>query len=133
MPVTAGVASFTTLTLANPGTNFTLTATAGSLTSAPSAGITVTAITVPPPTPPPAPQIRSASVVFTQKTNPKTHKKIGRPVLTGYQFTFNTAMNSSTTGNSANYQVQTYAMSASRSGRKFKEEARAYQAMLASR
>ena len=53
------------------------------------------------------PQIQSATVLFTQKTN-KTHKPIGKPVLTGYQFTFNMAMNSSTTDNSANYLVQTY-------------------------
>ena len=35
-------------------------------------------------------------MVTTQKTN-KKDKPIGKPVLTGYQFTFNIAMNSSTT------------------------------------
>ena len=42
-----------------------------------------------------------------QKTNPKTHKKIGKPVLSGYQFIFDIAMNSSIT-NLNDYQVQIY-------------------------
>ena len=67
-----------------------------------------TAITVPAPTPPPAPQIQGATVVTTQKTN-KKGKPIGKPVLIGYQFTFNTAMNSSIT-NMNDYQVQTYVL-----------------------
>ena len=57
-------------------------------------------------------------MVFTQKTNPKTHKKIGKPVLTGYQFTFNTAMNSSIT-NVNDFQVQIYVPAKGR-GRNFK-------------
>jgi len=68
------------------------------------------------------PQIQSATVVFTQKTNPKTHKKIGKPVLTGYQFTFNTAMNPATTGSSANYQVQTYEYVRFKVGKKFQKK-----------
>ena len=115
MPVTAGVASFSTLTLANPGTNFTLTATAGILTSAPSAGINVTA-----PTPPPAPQVQGAIVLIFQKTN-KKGKKIDKPVLTGYQFTFNTAMNQATAGNAANYSVQNYVLVNMKVGKRIKK------------
>ena len=115
MPVTAGVASFSTLTLANPGTNFTLTATAGSLTSAPDAGINVTA-----PTPPPAPQVQGAIVLIFQKTN-KKGKKIDKPVLTGYQFTFNTAMNQATAGNAANYSVQNYVLVNMKVGKRIKK------------
>jgi len=227
MPVTTGtgVATLTKLTLANPGTGFTLTATAGSLTSAPSAGINVTtaapqatqlfvysqptapvtagspfslvidaltsskalassysgtvtltlaayppggslggtttvtasggiarfptnltlnlpgtyviqatasglssvsttAITVPNPPPPPAPQVQSPqspTVVTTQKRN-KRGNPIGRPVLSGYQFTFNMAMNPSTTGFSSNYIVQNYVQVRVKVGKRYQKQ-----------
>ncbi len=107
-----GVATFSGLALNNLGTAYTLKVTASGLSSA-----STTAITVANP-----PQIQSATVVFTQKTNPKTHKKIGKPVMTGYQFTFNTAMNPATTGSSANYQVQTYAYVSVKVGKKFQKK-----------
>ena len=31
--------------------------------------------------------------MYTQKVNPKTHKKVGKPVFAGYMITFSTAMN----------------------------------------
>ena len=107
-----GVATFSGLTLNNLGTGYTLKVTASGLSSASTAAITVAN----------PPQIQSATVVFTQKTNPKTHKKIGKPVLTGYQFTFNTAMNPATTGYSANYQVQIYAYVRVKVGKKFQKK-----------
>ena len=66
------------------------------------------------PNPPqiPAPQ----TVVTTQKTN-KRGKPIGKPVLNGYKFTFNMAMNTST-NNKNNYQVQTYALVTVKQGKK---------------
>ena len=113
MPVTAGVASFTTLTLANPGTNFTLTATAGSLTSAPSAGINVTAITVPAPTPTPTPTPTSTKTVvigeqpiFQRKLN-KKGKPIGKAVLSVFALDFSVPLNAASASNTANYQVDT--------------------------
>ena len=109
MPVTAGVASFTTLTLANPGTNFTLTATAGSLTSAPSAGITVTAITVPAPTPTPTSTktvVIGEQPIFQRKLN-KKGKPIGKAVLSGFALDFSVPLNAASASNTANYQVDT--------------------------
>ena len=108
--VNGGYAVFPGLSLNNPGVNYTFQATANGLTPV----MTTTPLTIQAP----PPQIQSASVVFTQKTNPRTHRKIGKPVLTGYQFTFNTAMNPATTGYSANYQVQTYAYVRVKVGRK---------------
>ena len=96
-----GVATFEGLTLTTAATGYTLAVSGSGLTSITSNSFTVV------PASPPAPQVQGATVVFTQKTNPKTHKKIGKPVLTGYQFTFNTAMNSSIT-NLNDYQVQIY-------------------------
>ncbi len=61
------------------------------------------------------PQIQGATVVTTQKTN-KRGKPIGKPVLNGYKFTFNMAMNSS--NNKNNYQVQTYALVTVKQGKK---------------
>jgi len=111
-----GVAVFSGLSLNNPGMNYILQATAIGVTPVTTASFTVQAPPAPPA--PPAPQIVNPSVVFTQKTNPKTHKKIGKPVLTGYQFTFNTVMNSSIT-NVNDFQVQIYVPAKGR-GRNFK-------------
>ena len=55
-------------------------------------------------------------MVTTQKKNNRG-KPIGKPVLNGYQFTFNMAMNSSIT-NVNNYQVQTYALVTVKTGEK---------------
>ena len=46
-------------------------------------------------------------MLLTQKTN-KRGRRVGKPVLSGYEFTFDTTMNSASTDNSANYRVQTY-------------------------
>ena len=58
-------------------------------------------------------------MVFTQKTNPKTGKSIGKPVLSGYQFTFNTAMNSAIHQQLDNFQVQIYVQVRVKVGKKF--------------
>jgi hypothetical protein len=65
---------------------------------------------------PPAPQIQGATVLTTQKTN-KKGKPIGKPVLTGYQFTYNMPMNSSIT-NVNNYQVDTFVQVTVKIGKK---------------
>jgi hypothetical protein len=104
-----GTANFSELTLNLPG-SYVIQATASGLSSA-----STTAITVPNP-PPAAPQIQGAIVLFTQKTN-KKGKPIGKPVLNGYQFTFDTVM-SSGTGKSANYLVQTYVQVTMKVGKK---------------
>jgi len=84
----------------------------------------VTLVTAPAPPAPqaPPPQIQGATVLFTQKTNPKTHKSIGKPVLDGYHFTFNMAMNSASTDNSANYLVQTYVQVRVKVGKRFQKQ-----------
>jgi streptogramin lyase len=105
-----GIANFSGLTLNLPG-SYVIQATASGLSSA-----STTAITVPVPTPPPAPHIQGVTVLTTQKTN-KKGKPIGKPVLNGYQFTFDTAM-SSGTGNSANYKLGTYVQVTMKVGKK---------------
>ena len=95
IPVSGGVASFSGLSLNLPG-SYVIKAAAGGLSS-----VITTAITVPSP-----PEIQSASVWTNQKTN-KKGRPIGKPVLIGYQFTFNMAMSPSITDLS-DYQVQTY-------------------------
>ena len=69
------------------------------------------------PQPPPPAEIQSATVVFKQTTNRKG-KPVGKPTLAGFQFTFNTAMNGATAGNSANYMLGTYVQVIKRVGRK---------------
>jgi hypothetical protein len=61
--------------------------------------------------------IQSATVVFTQIRNRKG-KPVGKPTLTGFQFTFNTPMNPATTGNQANYTLGTYVQVIKRVGRR---------------
>ena len=57
----------------------------------------------PPPTPP---TIIGESVVITQNYNGK-HKKVGKPVISGYVITFSTAMNQGSLGSIASYVVDT--------------------------
>jgi uncharacterized protein DUF4038/collagenase-like protein with putative collagen-binding domain len=109
-----GVAAFSGLTLDKAGNGYTLLVSASGLTSASTNSLNVTA-----PQPPlsPPPMIQSATVVFTQKRNRKG-KPVGKPTLTGFQFTFNTAMNPATTGNQANYTLGTYVQVIKRVGRR---------------
>jgi streptogramin lyase len=101
-----GFATFTGLSLNNAGNGYTLRIAAGSAATT-TAGIDVEGSLPPPPPPPPAPTITAETAVFTQKVNPKTHKKVGKPVFAGYMITFSTAMNISTLGNSSNYVIDT--------------------------
>ena len=50
------------------------------------------------------PTVTLAKVLFTQKTN-KKGKPVGKPVFAGFQFTFSTAMDSVSAGNSGNYKM----------------------------
>jgi len=110
VPVNGGSSAlFSGLTWNNLG-NYSLLFTASGLTSATSSSFTV--VSVPVSVPPPA-----ASVVTNQKTNPKTHKPIGKPVLIGYQFIFDTAMSLSITDVN-DYQVQTYVQVTVKNGKK---------------
>ncbi len=105
-----GYATFTDLSINNPGSNYTLTLYISGLASTLTPGINVTGSstgTGGSPPPPPAPTIIGETAVFTQKVNPKTHKKVGKPVFAGYMITFSTAMNQGTLANSANYVVDT--------------------------
>jgi streptogramin lyase len=96
-----GFATFTGLSLNNAG-NYILKIAAGSGATT-TAGIDVAGSV----SPPPSPTIIAETAVFTQKVNPKTHKKVGKPVFAGYMITFSTAMNTSTLGNSSNYVIDT--------------------------
>jgi len=99
VPASGGFASFPSVTLSRPGT-YIIQATASGLSSVITAAITVTSA-------PPAPYVLGATVVFTQKTN-KKGKPVGKPLLIGYQFIFDTAMSSSSITNSNDYLVQIY-------------------------
>jgi len=103
----SGFASFPSVTLSLPGT-YIIQATAIGLSS-----VSTTAITVPP-------QVQSAGLWYSpQKINPKTHKKIGKPVLIGYQFTFDTAMNYNSLTIKNDFLVQIYVPAKGR-GKNFK-------------
>ncbi len=107
-----GVAVFSGLSLNNLGVGYILQASGGGLTPVATTSFTVQA---------PPPQVQGATVLTYQKKNSKG-KPIGKPVLTGYQFTFNTAMNPATTGYSANYLVQTYVQVRVKVGKRFVKE-----------
>ncbi len=91
-----GIASFTGLSVNLPGT-YVLLATASGLSSAGTAAITVP---IPVLTPP---QVQAATLVNQQKL--KRGKPVGKPVLIGYQFTFDVPMSPSI-NNPSDYQVQ---------------------------
>jgi Right handed beta helix region len=105
-----GVAIFTGLTLNNPSAGYTIQIAGGGLIPATTNLITVQA----------PPKIQRATVVLTQQRN-KRGKPIGKPVLTGFQFTFNSVMNSATAGNPNNYRLGTYVQVRVRVGKKFKQ------------
>ena len=67
------------------------------------------AITVQGPTAPPTPTQTLPTIIgekplFTRKLN-KRHKPVGKPVLSGFELQFSTAMNPTTAGSPNNYQV----------------------------
>jgi streptogramin lyase len=86
-----GVATFSGISLNGPGTGYTLQVSAPGLNTVVTTPFSVQPQT--PPAPPPA-EITGATAVFTQKRN-KKGRSVGRPVLLGYQFTFNLPMNGS--------------------------------------
>jgi hypothetical protein len=100
MSASGGVASFTGLTFNVPG-SYVVEATSSGLASAMTATLTATSTQIIPP------DVQSATVYAPQKVNPKTHRKVGKPVLKGYQFTFDTTMSSSVF-DSNNYQVEIF-------------------------
>jgi hypothetical protein len=91
-----GIASFAGLSVNLPGT-YVLLATASGLSSAGTAAITVP---IPVPTPP---QVQSVTLVNQQKL--RRGKPVGKPVLIGYQFTFDVPMSPSI-NNPSDYEVQ---------------------------
>jgi streptogramin lyase len=107
---TPGYVTFASLSLNNPGNGYTLILSASGLASATTTAMSVPAsvqpLSPPPPPPPPPPTIASESVVTVQKRN-KKGKKVGKPVISGYTITFDTAMNQGTLANPANYVVDT--------------------------
>ena len=94
--VSGGVATFTNLT-DNRAETFSLNFKSGSLSSSPTSRIAVTGTA-------PAPTIRLEQVVTARKTN-KKGKPSGKPVFVGFTLDYSTAMNPSTAGLAANYEV----------------------------
>ncbi|MFI5454720.1 MAG: hypothetical protein ACHRXM_04655 [Isosphaerales bacterium] len=92
--VSGGVATFTNLA-DNRAEIVSVNFRSGSLSSAPTSPIAVTA---------PAPTIRLEQVVTAQKTN-KKGKPVGKPVFVGFALDYSAAMDPSTAGLAANYQV----------------------------
>lgn len=106
-----GVAAFTGLA-ASGMANITLEFRNASLTPASSNPINLTYAATPTsptstPTSTPAPTIIGESVVVSQKKN-KKGKPHGKAVLEGFALDYSTAMNPSTAGLSANYQVDSF-------------------------
>ena len=109
--VKGGVAAFTGLAASGTAT-VTLEFISRSLTPASSNPINVTSASTPAsptstPTSTPAPTIIGESVVVSQKKN-KKGKPHGKAVLEGFALDYSTAMNPSTAGLSANYQVDSF-------------------------
>ena len=98
VPAYQGIATFTGLSLNNTGTGYSLMVSSPGLSAAVSTA-TIEVIARPP-------VIISEQVVMHRKTN-KKGKPVGKATLAGFQLNFSTAMNSATTGNAANYQVDT--------------------------
>ncbi len=92
--VSGGAATFTNLA-DNRAETLSLSFRSGSLSSGPTSPTAVTA---------PAPTIRLEQVVTTRKTN-KKGKPVGKPVFVGLSLDYTTAMDPSTAGLAANYQV----------------------------
>jgi hypothetical protein len=92
--VSGGVATFTNLA-DNRAETFSLNFRSGSLSSAPTSPVAVTAR---------APTIRLEQVVTARKTN-KKGKPVGKPVFVGFTLDYSTVMDPSTAGLAANYQV----------------------------
>jgi hypothetical protein len=107
-----GVASFSDLTLNLPG-SYVLVGSATGLSSASTAAITVNSQ----PPPPAVLHVLLEKPLIHQNTN-KRGKPVGRPVLIGYQFTFDQALNSATAGISGNYQVGAFVPKRVRQGRR---------------
>jgi hypothetical protein len=91
-----GVATFSGITLDSAANGETLSASGDGHTVMSKNPIRVMS--------PPAPTITLESVITSQKKN-KKGKSIGKATLVGFQLDFSIAMNSTTTGSFANYQV----------------------------
>jgi virginiamycin B lyase len=100
-----GVATFSGLTVNNPGNGYTLVISSSGLASTSTIPFNVPS-SQPPPQPEP-PIIIGQNVVFTQHTN-KKGKPVGRKTLAGFEFDFNKAMNPATAGNTGSYQLGTF-------------------------
>jgi len=102
--VVDGVATFSNLTLSQPGTGYTLTVTDSAIAGAE----TTTSINVLPqstPTPPHA-MVISEQPVFRRKLT-KNGKPAGRAVLTGCTLDFNMSLSAAAVSNPGNYELDT--------------------------
>ena len=97
-----GVATFSNLTLNNPGSGYTLQVSGNGPTSITTAPFDVTPSPISTPTP--TPTIIGEQVGMTRKKN-KKGKSVGKPVLEGFTLTYSTTMNPMTAGLGANYEV----------------------------
>jgi hypothetical protein len=96
-----GVAVFSDLSINQAGSGYQLEATGGGTFSEPASLSVTSSLPPPPPTPP---TIIGEMPLFSRKLN-KHHKPVGKPILTGFEIEFSTAMNPASVGNAGNYQV----------------------------
>jgi hypothetical protein len=96
-----GMATFSGLSVNNPGNGYTIVVSSGGLASTTTVPFSVSSSQPPGPQPP---VIVGESAVFTQKTNRKG-RPVGRRTLAGFEFDFNKPMNPATAGNSGSYQL----------------------------
>ena len=99
------------------------TSNVGLVQPAPGVPQATTTVNLPTPTPTPTPPtIISEQPLFTRKPK-KKHKPAGKPVLSGFELEFSTAMNPATAGNASNYQVDWVSIKES-SGRRWRSSMR---------
>ena len=99
-----GVATFTGLTASTAGQGSSLQITAAGFTP-----ISTQPLPINPAPIPTAPTVETEQVLTTQKKNNKG-KKIGKPVFTGFQLNFSTAMSQAAAESTAGYQVDKIVM-----------------------
>ncbi len=99
IPARNGVATFTGLTASTAGQGNSIQISAPGLPK-----ISTPPLPINPAPVPPAPTVEFEQVLTSQKTNRKG-KKIGKPVVTGFELVFSEAMSQATTGSMSGYKV----------------------------
>ncbi len=101
-----GTATFAGLSLNDAGDGFTLQISSSGLASATTIAFNVAPAPTPPKTAQPSPPTIILEQVLTKQKTNKKGKPVGKPVFLGFTLKYSTAMNPSTAGLGANYQLE---------------------------